>query len=95
MTGHKGLIGSALLKRLQERGDKPILLIDKRSGQNINDIENHKLEEQADILIHLASFCKINKTIQDPQIPFDNNVLGTYKVLEFCRKNKIPKIIFT
>ncbi|MFH1290299.1 MAG: NAD-dependent epimerase/dehydratase family protein, partial [Nanoarchaeota archaeon] len=26
---------------------------------------------------------------------FDNNVLGMHEVMEFCHKNKIPKIIFT
>ena len=35
LTGHKGLIGSFLLKRLMERGDTPLLLIDKREGKDI------------------------------------------------------------
>ena len=34
MTGHKGIIGSHLLEKLEERGDKAILLIDKESGKN-------------------------------------------------------------
>lgn len=95
MTGHKGLIGSFLLKRLEERGDKAVLLVDKREGENIIDMEKFSLNEPADIFIHLASFCKINKTIENPELAFKNNVLGIHKVLEFCRKNKIPKIIFT
>lgn len=94
MTGHKGLIGSFLLERLVARGDKPILLIDKRDGGDIRNLENVKLDEDVDMVIHLASFCKINKTIEDPNNAFDNNVLGTHAVMEFCRKNKIPKIIF-
>ena len=95
MTGHKGLIGSSLLSRLVDREDKPVLLIDKREGNNVLDIDKMKLEDRADAFIHLASFCKINKTIENPELAFDNNVLGVYKVMEFCRKNKIPKIIFT
>jgi len=95
MTGHKGLIGTFLLKRLEERGDKSVLLVDKREGTNIIDMLDFKLEEKADMFIHLASFCKINQTIENPELAFDNNVLGIFKVLEFCRKNNIPKIVFT
>ncbi len=95
MTGHKGLIGSFLLERLKQRGDIPLLLVDKREGNNIIDMGNFKLNEKADVMIHLASFCKINKTVEEPETAFENNVLGTCKVLEFCRKNGIKKIIFT
>jgi UDP-glucose 4-epimerase len=95
MTGHKGLIGSFLLERLKQEGHTPVLLIDKRDGNSLADIDNHKLDGKVDMMIHLASFCKIKKTIADPDLAFQNNVLGIYKVLEFCRKNNIPKIIFT
>jgi len=95
LTGHKGLIGTSLLRRLKEQGHKPVLLIDKRDGTDIARIDELKITEPADMMIHLASFCKINKTIENPELAFENNVLGTYKILEFCRKNKIPKIIFT
>src|SRR3989338_1336192 len=95
MTGHEGLIGSFLLKRLKQRGDRPILLIDKRSGNSMNELDKFEIKEKIDLFIHFGAFCKINKTIENPDLAFENNVLATYKVLEFCRKNKIPKIIFT
>ena len=95
MTGHKGLIGSFLLKFLEDRGDEAVLLIDKREGKDILDMDKIKLEDGADMLIHLASFCKINKTIENSELAFDNNVFGIYKVMEFCRKNEIPKVVFT
>jgi len=95
MTGHEGLIGSFLLKRLKQRGDRQILLIDKRSGNSMNELDKFEIKEKIDLFIHFGAFCKINKTIENPDLAFENNVLATYKVLEFCRKNKIPKIIFT
>lgn len=95
MTGHKGLIGSFLLKRLIERGDKPVLLIDIRNGKNILDVDSFQLNEKVDVFIHLASFCKINKIIDNPLLTFENNSRGMEKVVEFCRKNKVPKIVFT
>jgi len=95
MTGHRGLIGTFLMKKLKEKGDKPVLLVDKREERDIVDMSKFKLEERADMLIHLASFCKINQTIENPELAFQNNALGTYRVMEFCRKNNIPKIVFT
>ena len=94
LTGHKGLIGSFLLERLKQLGHKPVLLVDIRDGKNILDIGKIELKEPADLFIHLAAFCKINKTIENPDSAFENNVLGAFNVFEFCRKNKIPKIIF-
>src|SRR3989344_2877316 len=94
MTGHKGLIGSSLLKKLITDGHEPVLLVDKRDGKNILDINKFELEKPAYMMIHLAAFCKINQSIENPELPFENNVRGAYEVLEFCRKNKISKIIF-
>ncbi|MBU0976904.1 MAG: NAD-dependent epimerase/dehydratase family protein, partial [Nanoarchaeota archaeon] len=84
-----------LLERLKAQGHKPILLIDSREGEDIRQISKHHLEEKADVFLHLASFCKINKTIENPDLAFENNVLGMHKAMEFCRKNKIPKMVFT
>jgi nucleoside-diphosphate-sugar epimerase len=95
MTGHKGLIGSFLLERLKKLGHEPILLIDLKEGQDVANILDKKLDEKVNVMIHLASFCKVNKIIKSPELAFHHNVLGTYRILEFCRKNKIPKIIFT
>src|SRR3989344_1514808 len=95
MTGHKGLIGSFLLKKLIERGDKPVLLVDTREGKNILDIGNYNLKDKIDVFIHLASFCKINKIIENPLLTFENNSKGMERIMEFCRKNEIPKMVFT
>lgn len=93
MTGHKGLIGTYLKKRLEDEGHKIILSIDKKDGEDIDVLEDIVLEEKADLFIHAAAFCKINKTIEHPSLGHIN-AQHTYQVMEFCRKNKIPKIIY-
>jgi len=95
MTGYKGLIGSFLLEELKKRGHNPVLLVDKKDGTDIIDLDKIKLNEKCDLMIHLASFNKINKTIENPELAFKNIALGTFRVLEFCRKNNIPKIVYT
>lgn len=95
MTGHKGLIGNCLLQRLVQKGDRPLLLVDKRDGKDIADINRFKLDRKASVMYHLAAFCKINQSIENPQRAFEENVRGTHEVLEFCRRNGIGKIVFT
>ena len=87
LTGHKGLIGSFLKDRLEEEGHKIVQGIDIRDGANILDINDLELNEKIDLLIHAAAHCKINQAIKNPELAYDNDVEGTFRVLEFCRKN--------
>jgi len=91
ITGHLGLIGSSLKKRLEDEGNKCVFKIDIREGKDIlYDMYGEKCN--ADILFHLASRCKINKCISDPEWCLEN-VLGVHETLEFCRKNNIKRIV--
>ena len=93
LTGHRGLIGSFLKKRLEEEGHKIVLSVDLREGNDVKDLEDYLIEDKVDMVIHCAAFCKINKTITDPPIGF-RNAKDTFSVLEFCRKNNINKIMY-
>ena len=94
MSGHEGLIGHFLKERLEKEGHKFVLLIDKRSGTSLADISKMVPSEKIDLFIHAAAHCKINQGIENPELDNVNNATGTFEVLEFCRKNKIPKILF-
>jgi UDP-glucose 4-epimerase len=94
LTGHKGLIGSYLKKKLEKEGHRTIQGIDLREGKNILNIDNLKIKDKIDLMIHASAHCKINQSIKNPELAYKNNVEGTFKILEFCRKNKIPKIVF-
>jgi len=94
MTGHKGLIGSFLKKRLEEEGHKIVLGIDKKIGKDVSFLREFTLapEIKIDMFIHCASMCKINQIVEDPSKGFKNAV-DFHTVLEFCRKNKIPRFV--
>jgi len=94
ITGHRGLIGSFLKDRLEKEGHKIVFKIDIEEGKNILGMKNIKFNKKIDLMIHAAAYCKINQSIKEPELPFFNNVQGTFEVLEFCRKNNIKKIIF-
>ncbi len=95
ITGHKGLIGTYLKKRLDKEGHKCVLNIDQREGFNVMDLmfKETELNEQVDEFYHFAAQCRINEAIANPILPHKNNADGILAVLEFCRKHKVPKII--
>jgi len=93
MSGHLGLIGSSLSKRLQAEGHSITKTFDKKDGTPLDTISEYSPEEEIDLFIHAAAHCKINQSITDPERDFQSNVVGTHKVFEFCRKNKVPKVI--
>lgn len=94
MSGHEGLVGHSLRERLEKEGHKFVLLIDKRSGTSLSDLSKIVPSEKIDLFIHAAAHCKINQGIANPELDHTNNATGIFEVLEFCRKNKIPKILF-
>ncbi len=95
ITGHKGLIGEFLKKRLEQEGHKCVLQIDQREGFNVMDLlfKETQLNGNIDIFFHFAAQCKINEAISKPILAHKNNVDGIFSVLEFCKKHKIPKIV--
>jgi len=94
ITGHKGLIGTYLKERLEKKGNETVLAVDLRENRNILSLNDLRLDEKIDLLVHAAAQCKIRESILNPRLSNDNNAEGTFQVLEFCRKKNIPKIIF-
>lgn len=92
ITGHKGLIGQKLEERLLEEGHLIVEAIDARDRLTLDDLKNLKVGS-VDLFIHAAAHCKINQGIENPELPHINNSDGTFQVMEFCRRNRIPKII--
>ncbi|HLD55318.1 MAG TPA: NAD(P)-dependent oxidoreductase [Candidatus Nanoarchaeia archaeon] len=93
ITGEKGLIGMFLKQRLEKEGNEIVLTCDLREGKNILDLKNYISTKKIDVMYHLAAHCKINQSIAIPEYTHLINSQGTFAVMEFCRKNKIPKIV--
>ena len=95
ITGNKGLIGTFLTDRLKKEGHEIILTVDLKDGKDIHYLKKIGTEflNKADMLIHMAAFCKINKCIEKPILAHENSN-DIFEVLEFCRICKIPKILF-
>jgi nucleoside-diphosphate-sugar epimerase len=94
ITGHEGLIGSLLKKKLELQGHKFVLLVDQRSDKCLQDLENLQVTEKIDMFIHAAAHCKINQDIEKPELAHYHNAEGTFHALEFCRRHNIKKFLF-
>jgi UDP-glucuronate 4-epimerase len=46
-----------------------------------------------DVIVHLAAQAGVHASVQNPQLYYETNVLGTLNLLEFCRDAEIRKFI--
>ena len=104
VTGGVGFIGSNLIKTLVEKGFNVISLDNYSTGSKSNetkevkyynlDIEKiSKINEPIDLCFHLAAQSRVQPSFENPEESFRINVLGTSKVMEWAKTNKV-KIIY-
>lgn len=98
VTGGAGFIGSHLCARLVAEGHRVISLDNYFTGSRENhvpgveyreghtkDIEKH-VPETPDLIYHLGEYSRVAKSIEEPSVVWDLNMMGTFGVLEFWRK---------
>ncbi len=108
VTGGAGFIGSHLADELVARGKEVVILDDLSAGkkENVNKkarlaIKNivrgdiNGIFNGVDTVFHLAADPLVKESAENPGNSFDINVVGTFRVLEACRKNDVEKIVFT
>ncbi len=101
VTGGAGFIGSNLIEELvKDKTNRVISLDNYFTGSKKNHIpgaeyrEGHTKDiekyvpETPDILYHLGEYSRIAKSIEEPELVFDLNMIGTFAVLEYWRKRK-------
>jgi len=110
ITGGCGFIGTNLVKRLLQEGHEIFVIDDFSSGfkQLIHEkivmikgsIEDKsKLDEcfsyKPDYVIHLAALFANQNSVEHPSKDLSVNGLGMIKVLEWCKKNKVKKVLYS
>ena len=105
VTGHKGYIGSALYKKLEELGHE-VQGIDLFTGNNIvNDLKEysdgsqrfhpHYYDFKPEYIFHLACIPRVAYSIENPVKTMENNVLATTYILNFARKVGAKRVVYS
>ena len=90
VTGSSGFIGKKIVKRL----DKLEVITDSNNFERI-DLQNKEQVmklDSTDMVIHLGGKTPQNELKWSEY--FDNNVIGTLNVLEYCIQKKVKKMIY-
>ena len=110
VTGGAGFIGSHLMRKLQEAGHDAVALDNLSTGlkenllpgmrlvvRDIHDTEVETLfqEEHFDAVVHLAAQTLVSDSMMYPENDMYQNVAGTVRILECCRKYGVKRIIFS
>jgi len=97
VTGHRGFIGTSLMECFHKEAI-PAFPDSYQNGKNmdINILNRDKfqhIDEDVDVIIHLAAKTSITKSLENPYDTYYNNLFGTLNVLNFAKERKISKII--
>src|SRR3989344_6892372 len=106
ITGSSGTIGTRLFEKLLQEGFS-VIGFDKQKNKwhkhlnNLTIVGNllsgkdiKKIPKDIDVIVHLAANARVYDLVVEPDLALEN-VVTTYNILEFARKNKIKKIIFS
>ena len=110
VTGGAGFIGSHLVDRLVDENYRVVIVDDLSSGKlkNLNyqatfhhmSITNPTLQdmlnrEKPDLVFHLAAQSSVPRSVKDPILDNEVNVLGTLRLLEASRRAGVEKVIYS
>jgi UDP-glucose 4-epimerase len=110
VTGGVGFVGSNTVNELVNLGYDVVVVDNLVSGKkeyiqeyvkfyeyDICDIGIFGIvrREQPDFIIHLAAQVNVRKSMKDPILDADTNILGSLHILECCKKYNVKKLIYS
>lgn len=107
VTGGAGHIGSHVIEELIKNPENKIISLDNYfNGSKINHIKgadyrqgqtkdiDKLINETPDIIYHLGEYARVAPSFDEPKKVYDMNILGTFAVVEFCRRKKVKKLVY-
>jgi len=109
ITGGAGFVGRHLSDYLAGLGDYRVTVLDNESLGDRSHLDLDKVRfvlgdlrdadqvraacEGQDAVVHLAADTRVIDSIADPAHNFDNNVVGTFNLLQACREQGIGRVV--
>ena len=105
VTGHKGYIGSHLIKKLRELGHE-VIGIDIKNNHDVNSLQGLKESNDGkfhpfwanfkpEYIFHMACIPRVGYSIENPVETMKNNVMAGSNVLNFARKVGAKRVIYS
>ena len=110
VTGGAGFIGSHLCEELAPKNEVTVidnLTVGNQNVPLLNELGVNLIEaditntdkmrsviKDFDLVFHLAAMNRAGRSIENPVLANDVNVNGTLNVLDACRQNEVPKLVF-
>lgn len=107
VTGGAGHVGSHIIQRLVKNPDNQIISLDNYFNGSIKNhipgAEYRKghtkdikklISETPDLIYHLGEYARITPSFDDVDKVYDLNMIGTFEVVEFCRRRKVGKLVY-
>lgn len=107
VTGGAGHVGSHVIEQLVTNKNNRVISIDNYSNGSVN---NHisgceyrrgetrdigeLIPETPDIVYHLGEYARITPSFDDVEKVYNYNIVGTFYVVEFCRKRNVGKLVY-
>ncbi|MBU0629566.1 MAG: GDP-mannose 4,6-dehydratase [Candidatus Margulisbacteria bacterium] len=94
ITGSAGFIGRALIERLRTETVE-IVECDLSLGHDLLDQKQTLALPPLEIVVHLAANTNVQTAFEQPYPIYRDNLVGTLNLLEYCRLNKVKRIIYS
>ncbi len=108
VTGGAGFVGVNLVRHLSSLGRYDVVVFDNETSgdrqhlpesatflsgdlRDMNNVE--RAVDGIDAIVHLAADTRVMDSIEDPRHNFENNVLGSFNLLEAARKSGVGRVI--
>lgn len=111
VTGVAGYIGSHTVKLLISKGHKiliidnisrgfkeavhPDALFENADLLNYNSIENIINKYDIKAVVHFAAFAYVGESVENPQLYYSNNVIGSFNLIKAISAKGIKKFVFS
>ena len=111
VTGGAGYIGSHVVKMLLERGENVVIIDNLSRGHkesipkgvpferadllDFEGLSNSIKKYSIDAVIHFAAFAYVGESVDNPQMYYSNNVVGSFNLINALKENNIDKIVFS